>query len=79
MRDIEACLASQQRRVSGEVRLKLFKGHISVAGARSEHSLLGRGATYGEQAKAFSGAEAAGFCAVYAMESALSMAAGEGL
>ena len=78
MRDIEACLASQQQRVSGEVRLKVFKGHIYVAGARSEHSLLGRGATYGEQAKAFSGAEAAGFCAVYAMESALSMAASEG-
>lgn len=75
MRDIEVCLASQQQQVTGEVRLKLFKGHISILGARSKHSLLGHGATYGEQAQAFNGSDAAGFCKVYAMESALSMAA----
>jgi argininosuccinate synthase len=76
MRDIEACLASMQQGVEGEVRVKLFKGSISPVGVRSERSLLGRGATYGESAKAFSGAEAAGFCKVYGMESALSYGRG---
>ena len=75
MRDIEVCLESMQRHVSGEVRVRLFKGNISPVGARSPYSLLGRGATYGESARAFSGAEAAGFCKVYGMESALSVAA----
>jgi argininosuccinate synthase len=74
MRDIEACLASLQQRVSGEVRVHIFKGNISISGARSSASLLGRGAKYGEVARAFSGEEAAGYCKVYAMESALSHA-----
>jgi argininosuccinate synthase len=78
MRDIEVCLASLQGRVTGEVRLRLFKGVATAVGARSAHSLLGRGATYGEQARAFTGAEAAGFCKVYGMESALSAAAAKG-
>ena len=77
MRDIEACLTSMQRRVSGDVRLKLFKGSVMAIAARSPHSMLGLGATYGEGATAFSGDEAAGFCKVYAMESSLSAAAAE--
>ena len=77
MRDIETCLDSMQQRVSGEVRVKLFKGSVLAVAARSPHSMLGLGATYGEGSTAFTGAEAAGFCKVYAMESALSSAAGQ--
>lgn len=77
MRDIERCLDSMQRRVSGEVRVKLFKGSAFAVAARSPHSMLGLGATYGEGSTAFTGTEAAGFCTVYAMESALSSAAGK--
>lgn len=75
MRDIEVCLNSLQHRVSGEVRVKLFKGSAYAVAARSPHSMLGLGATYGEGSKAFNGAEAAGYCKVYAMESALSQKA----
>ncbi len=77
MRDIEACLSSMQRRVCGEVRVKLFKGSVLAVAARSTHSMLGLGATYGEGSTAFSGDEAAGFCKVYSMESALSAKASE--
>jgi argininosuccinate synthase len=66
-----------QRRVSGEVRVKLFKGSVLAVAARSTHSMLGLGATYGEGSTAFSGDEAAGFCKVYSMESALSAKASE--
>lgn len=72
LRDIEVCLESLQQRVSGEVRVRLFKGTAHAVGARSPYSLLGRGATYGEVARSFNGEEAAGYCKVYAMESALS-------
>ena len=77
MRDIEACLNSLQQRVSGEVRVKLFKGSVMAVAARSPHSMLGLGATYGEGSTAFSGDEAAGFCKVYAMESSLSAVAAD--
>ena len=72
MRDIEACLDSLQQRVSGDVRVKLYRGSAQAVAAQSPYSLLGLGATYGEGATAFTGVEAAGFCQVYAMESALS-------
>lgn len=75
MRDIEVCLASTQRRVSGEVRIRLMEGQVQAIAAKSPYSLLGLGATYGEMAKMFSGEDAAGYCKVYAMESALSMQA----
>ena len=55
-----------------DVRVRLFRGSATATGARSPYSLLGRGATYGEASHAFNGAEAAGYCKVYAMESALS-------
>ena len=77
MRDIEACLGSLQSRVSGDVRVKLYKGSARAVAARSQHSMLGLGATYGEGATAFNGDEAAGFCKVYAMESSLSAAAAQ--
>lgn len=72
MRDIEVCLESLQTRVTGEVKVRLYRGNVTAVAARSPFSLLGLGATYGEGATAFTGEEAAGFCQVYAMESALS-------
>jgi argininosuccinate synthase len=78
MRDIEACLASMQTRVTGEVKVRLYRGNVTAVAARSPFSLLGLGATYGEGATAFTGEEAAGFCQVYAMESALSAKAASG-
>lgn len=72
MRDIEAMVDSSQATVSGEVRIKLFKGHIQVEGCRSPYSLLNRGVgTYGETNKAWTGAEAAAFCKLYGLQTAM--------
>jgi argininosuccinate synthase len=45
--DLFAFVASNQRFVSGQVRVKLFKGKATVVGRKSEHSLYSKGlATY---------------------------------
>jgi argininosuccinate synthase len=47
--DLMAFVASTQRFVSGEVRLRLYRGSITVEGRRSEHSLYRKDlATYDE-------------------------------
>jgi argininosuccinate synthase len=72
MRDIEAMIDSSQGAVSGEVRVRLFKGHITVEGCRSPFSLLDRKVgTYGETNNAWTGAEAAAFCKLYGLQSVL--------
>ena len=72
MRDIEAMIDSSQQTVTGEVRMRLFKGHILVEGCRSPYSLLDRKVgTYGETTRAWTGAEAAAFCKLYGLQSAL--------
>jgi argininosuccinate synthase len=74
MRDIEAMIDSSQRTVTGDVRVKLFKGHIQVEGCRSPHSLLDRKVgTYGEANRAWTGAEAAAFCKLYGLQSQLAI------
>ena len=72
MRDIEAMIDSSQGTVEGEVRVRLFKGHIQVEGCRGPYSLLNRNiGTYGETNKAWTGAEAAAFCKLYGLQSVL--------
>lgn len=72
MRDIEAMIDSSQATVTGDVRVRLFKGHIQVEGCRSPYSLLNaKVGTYGEANKAWTGAEAAAFCKLYGLQSAL--------
>jgi argininosuccinate synthase len=79
VRDLEAYLDSSQRRVTGEVRVRLADGSAQVLGTRSPESLLGRGgATYGERTAGFSGAEAAGFARLYGLAQALAANADEG-
>lgn len=79
MRDIEALMESSQQHVSGEVRVSLFKGHIQVEGCRSPYSLLDRKVgTYGETNRAWTGEEAAAFCKLYGLQSALAHVAGAG-
>jgi argininosuccinate synthase len=63
---------SSQGTVQGEVRVRLFKGHIQVEGCRSPYSLLNRNiGTYGETNKAWTGAEAAAFCKLYGLQGVL--------
>jgi argininosuccinate synthase len=72
MRDLEAFLDSANRDVTGEVRLRLYKGSCDVVGTRSPASLFDRRvATYGEGARAWTGDDAAGFAKVYGIPSML--------
>ena len=78
MRDIEAFLDSVNERVTGEVRVRLYRGRASVVGTRSPHSLLNPDvAVYGEGASAWSGEEAAGFARIYGIPSVLARRAAE--
>jgi argininosuccinate synthase len=54
------------------VRVRLYKGHITVEGVRSPYSLLDRAiGSYGETNRAWTGAEAAAFSKLYGLQSVL--------
>lgn len=79
LRDIEALLASSQRRVTGETRVRLAAGRFQVTGVRSPFSLLDPSvATYGEENRLWSGDEARAFARVSAIPSLLAQRAGAG-
>ena len=64
---IRAFMAETQKRVSGTVRLKFFKGSCMVAGRKSPNSLYDFGlATYGGE-DAFSHEAAKGFCELWGL------------
>ncbi len=64
---LRAFMAETQNQVSGEVRLKFFKGSCVVAGRRSPNSLYDFGlATYGGE-DAFSHDAAKGFCELWGL------------
>jgi argininosuccinate synthase len=72
MRDIEALLDSSQNRVSGDVRVGLGHGRCEVRGVRSPHSLIAPDvAKYGEEQGYWTGADAQGFCKLYALQAAI--------
>lgn len=77
-RDIEALIASSQRRVTGEARVALRRGQISVTGVRSPFSLLdAASATYGEGASMWDGRDAEGFAKIYGLQGRLARVAEE--
>jgi argininosuccinate synthase len=79
LRDIEALITSSQRRVSGETRVLLAPGRFQVVGSRSPYSMMDPSvATYGEEAKLWSGDEARAFARVSAIPSLLAARAGNG-
>ena len=76
-RDIEAYLTSSQRRVSGETRVRLSPGRFQLTGTTSPFSMMDPSvATYGEENRLWTGAEAAGFARVAAIPSLLAQRAG---
>lgn len=78
MRDVEAFLASSQRRVTGEVHVEWRQGQVTVTGATSPFSLMSADlATYGEGTKLWNGAEAAGFAKIFGMQEYLISRVGE--
>jgi len=77
LRDIEALFTSSQQRVTGETRVRLAPGRMSVTGARSPCSRMDRSvATYGEENRLWTGDEARDFARIAAVPSLLAMRAG---
>jgi argininosuccinate synthase len=77
-RDAEALLEASQARVTGDVRVRLFKGHVEIPGCRSPYSLMDtQVATYGEESHAWTGEEARAFARLQAMQSVLARRAWE--
>lgn len=71
-RDIEAMIESSQKFVTGEVRVKLYKGNINIEGVKSAYSLLDpKVAVYGEKNSLWRGNEAEGFCKIYGLQTRL--------
>ena len=76
-RDLEAFLASSQRRVTGEVHLHFRTGQLFVEGVSSAHSLLGASkAAYGESAGDWTSADARGYSRIVAIPGELHARAG---
>ena len=76
MKDIEAMIDSSQTRVTGEVKLKLFKGNIIIEGYKSPYSLMNLDvATYGEENILWDGNDAKSFAKIYGMQSMLAVSA----
>ncbi len=71
MRDIEHFIDSTQQKVSGEVRVELFKGTVAVTGCKSPHSLMTSAATYGEGTTLWSAEEVAGFSKLFGLQTVL--------
>lgn len=65
--DLAAYVASSQRFVSGEVTVKLFKGHCRVIGRRSPHSLYNLSLATYDKGDAFSHQAAVGFIELWGL------------
>ncbi|MGZ8399522.1 MAG: argininosuccinate synthase [Gemmatimonadales bacterium] len=79
LRDIEALITSSQVRVTGETRVRLAAGRFHVVGTRSPYSMMDPSvATYGEENRLWTGAEARAFAHVAAVPSLLAARAADG-
>ncbi|HLB13193.1 MAG TPA: argininosuccinate synthase [Dehalococcoidia bacterium] len=66
-RDLDAFVESTQRYVTGQVRLKLFKGTCAVAGRRSPYSLYSHGLATYDRADQFDHSAAVGFIQLWGL------------
>ena len=74
---LQAMIDKSQQPVNGEVRLKLYKGSVTVVGRRSDDSLFDAGiATFEDDAGAYNQADAQGFIKLNALR--LQIAASKG-
>ena len=65
---LQVAIDHSQQFVSGEVRVRLYKGNVEVVGRRSEHSLFDeRIATFEEDEGAYDQADAEGFIKLNAL------------
>jgi argininosuccinate synthase len=71
-RMLQAAIDATQARVNGRVRVKLYKGNVSVVGRRSPDSLFdARIATFEDDAGAYNQADATGFIRLTGLRLAL--------
>ncbi|MCH9692265.1 MAG: argininosuccinate synthase [Gammaproteobacteria bacterium] len=79
-RMLQAAIDESQQMVSGEVRLKLYKGSVSVVGRRSSQSLFDeRVATFEDDAGAYDQKDAEGFIKLNALRLRIAAAKGHTL
>lgn len=72
MRDIESLIDSSQEVVTGEARMRLYKGNVQVLGCESPTSMFDAGvATYGETNELWDGRDAEGFTQIYGVQALL--------
>lgn len=72
MRDLEAFIDSSQGNVTGNVKVKLFKGNIIIEGCESPYSLMNPDvAIYGEENVLWDSRDVAGFAKIYALSGML--------
>ena len=65
---LQTAIDESQTRVNGTVRLKLYKGNVSVAGRKSDDSLFDKSiATFEDDAGAYNQADAEGFIKLNAL------------
>ncbi len=65
---LQAAIDHSQQHVSGEVRVRLYKGNVDIAGRRSPHSLFDpKVVTFEEDEGAYDQADAAGFIKLTAL------------
>ena len=76
VKDIESLIDNSQKKVTGQVKVKLIKGNIIIVGYKSPYSLMNQKiATYGEENSFWTGQEAAGFSKIYGLQSILAQKA----
>lgn len=70
VKNLEAFLDSVNEYVTGTVKVKVYKGVLSITSMKSPYSLLNsKFGKYGEKMGAWNGQDAQGFCRIYGMES----------
>jgi len=70
-RDLDAFINEIQKRVTGDVKVKLYKGGFSILGRRSPHSLYNRGLIAYEAESPFKQQWAEGFVEIWGLPSRL--------
>jgi argininosuccinate synthase len=74
---LQALIDASQASVTGRVRLKLYKGHATVVGRESPHSLYSaQVVTFEDDAGAYDQVDAAGFIKLQALRLRLAARAG---
>lgn len=74
--DIQKFIDSTQDVVTGDVKVKLFKGNVIIEGVKSPYSMMNKEiANYGEDNKLWTGSDVMGFTQIYGLQGILAQKA----